>query len=99
MKTLTTTLLLTLLVLGGCAAGLEYSQKTNEFYQISVGTVVEDYSDLRTYKAEAKNLETGEIFHVGNADNSASAEYFAISECERFYKSQCVITRSGDIVK
>ena len=93
------TLLLTLLVLGGCAAGLEYSQKPNEFYQINVGTAVEDYSDLRTYKAEAKNLETGETFHVGNADSSPSAEYFAISECERMYKSQCVITRSGDIVK
>ena len=98
MKTLTT-LLLTLLVLGGCAVALEYSQKPNEFYQINVGTVVEDYSDLRTYKAEAKNLETGELFHVGNAPSSANAEFLAIVECERIYKSQCAITRSGDIAK
>ena len=95
-----TTLLLALLVSGGCAARpMEFSQKVSKSYQIDLSIIEEDYSKLRSYKAEAKNLENEKYFHIGNMTSSADADYYAVVYCENLYKSRCVLTRSGDIAK
>ena len=99
MKALTT-ILLTLLVLGGCGARpLEFSQKALKSYQIDFSIIEEDYSKLRSYKAEAKNLETGKIFHIGNLSSSVAAELMVVAYCENLFESRCILTRTGDISK
>ena len=88
-------------MLSGCGGRpLEFSQKVSKIYEIDLFSIIEeDYSKLRSYKAEAKNLETGKMFHIGNLSSSVAAELMVVAYCENLFESRCILTRTGDISK
>ena len=65
---------------------------------ISFAKIVPDYEEMTPYKAQARNLKTGEIFSVGNFPTSVGATSNAISGCELLFKSQCILVKNNDII-
>ena len=93
------TLALVLMVLGlvGCGSlPIELSQRDTT--PISFATIVSDYEEMSEYKAQARNLKTGEVFSVGNFPTSVGATAYAVSSCELLFKSQCILVKNNDIV-
>ena len=85
-----------LFLIVGCASVMEVSQR--DATPISFAKIVTDYEEMTPYKAQAKNLKTGETFSVGNFPTSVGATSNAISGCELLFKSQCVLVKNNDII-
>ena len=82
----------------GCASSvIELSEDSAAYYEISFAKIVSDYEEMTPYKAQARNLETGKVFSVGNFPNSVAAASYAVSECEEFFKSQCILIKNNEI--
>ena len=75
---------------------MEVSQRDST--PLSFAKIVPDYEEMTPYKAQAKNLKTGEIFSVGNFPTSVGATRNAISGCELLYKSQCILVKNNEII-
>tara|TARA_B110000211_G_scaffold98922_1_gene115200 strand:- start:42 stop:341 length:300 start_codon:yes stop_codon:yes gene_type:complete len=95
MKKLLALLLLFGIVSCSSVPVMEVSQRDST--PISFAKIVPDYEEMTPYKAQARNLKTGEIFSVGNFPTSVGATSNAISGCELLFKSQCILVKNNDI--